>query len=914
MKKIFKLFCAVAAIAALASSCSEPKDEKGLQDSINETVVLTAGYDGTRTTLNESFTPLWQTGDKLWVYDGEHLVSAAVAEADNGKTSASFEFTGLTAGAAEYDGLYAGKSASVAMQTVGTFKATVHNDGTWNDAHVAVGKANKGNIRLYNVSTAIAFRTEDATLGQVRISGLIEDDEFPVVAFINMADTTIQNVDVTTELVATVGGAGTYYVGFFPVEGISGLKLTLVYGNGNIKVITINGTFNFKSNNILDLGLIDGREGKTYNVVSKNTFETVSGTIAEGFTYTSYQGDAATAPAINNGVIRLYQPKSGSVYGGRIEIASTGGDKITGLHLNVGNNTTVCVAIDGAAPVIEDSLSIKYNKGLNLSNLDCEKVTVYGVHPSNNNRLYIKGIDVTYIPDARTPQTLTFPNESYSATVGLPFTAPVVSGAQTTVTYTSSNTAVATVNESTGAVTLLTAGTTTITATAVANETYKKGTASYELTVAAAVEGVAGITEAISKNTSTPFAATLTDAIVTMVQEDGSSCYIEENGKALYLYRAFGSQAILKVGDKISGTVSGAGVLYNAFTPEVTAFDYSAATITHDNPVPLTTLTIAQLKENFMNYRYVRVKVEDAVVTDALTTSDRNGKIAQGTDTLAVYAQIKNTIAVDLGTNIDLIAFPCYYVNNGEGTPQLGIWAQADITAKGGEGVITMAPTKNMTVGGTWTIGATCNSGATITYSSNKTNIATVDPNTGVVTALAAGEATITASAPAANGFTAAQATCVITVVAAGGNEFSLYSGTITEGDYVIYYDGKAMKNTISSDRFGYLEVTPTNDVISNPDASIVWHIAASGDYWTIYNAAVSKYAASTGAKNKGQLLASGTDDKSLWTVTGSATYEFVNKANKANNVNCNLRNNGTYGFACYATGTGGALSLYKKN
>ena len=130
MKKIFKLFCAVAAIAALASSCSEPKDEKGLQDSINETVVLTAGYDGTRTTLNENFAPLWETGDQRWVSDGTHLVSAAVAEADNGKASASFEFTGLTSGATEYVGAYAGKSASVDMPSAGTFKVTINNDGT----------------------------------------------------------------------------------------------------------------------------------------------------------------------------------------------------------------------------------------------------------------------------------------------------------------------------------------------------------------------------------------------------------------------------------------------------------------------------------------------------------------------------------------------------------------------------------------------------------------------------------------------------------------------------------------------------------------------------------------------------------------------------------------------------------------
>ena len=556
--------------------------------------------------------------------------------------------------------------------------------------------------------------------------------------------------------------------GFFPVDGISGLKLTLVYGNGNIKVITINGAFNFKGNNILDLGLIDGREGKTYNVVSKSPFETVSGTIAEGFTYTSYKGDANTAPAINNGVIRLYQPASGKTIGGYIEIASTGGDKITGLHLTVGNNTTVCIGIDGADPVLADSISVKYYSGVNLSNLNCEKVTVYGVHPNSNNRLYVKGINVTYIPDARTPQTLSFPQTAYSAIVGAAFVAPVLSGAQTTVTYTSSNTTVATVNETTGAITTLAAGTTTITATAAANETYKKGTASYELTVAEASVGVAGIRTAIDHDTSTPFAATLSNAIVTFVQaEYPYTVYLEEDGAGLYIYNAFGNAAsTLKVGDKISGLVTGAGIRYNPVTLEVTSFDTSAATITPDQTVPTTTVTCAQLKANFSTYEFRRVKVVDAVVTDALTTSDRNGAIAQATDTIAIYAQIKNTIAIEKGTTVDVIAWPTYYYdkNTSTATNQLGIWAQADITAKGGEGVITMPGTKNMTVGGTWTIGATCNSGATITYVSDNTDVATVDPATGVVTAVAAGQATITASAPAANNYTAAQATCLITV------------------------------------------------------------------------------------------------------------------------------------------------------
>ena len=148
------------------------------------------------------------------------------------------------------------------------------------------------------------------------------------------------------------------------------------------------------------------------------------------------------------------------------------------------------------------------------------------------------------------------------------------------------------------------------------------------------------------------------------------------------------------------------------------------------------------------------------------------------------------------------------------------------------------------------------------------------------------------------------------------GNTYALYSGELVEDDYVIYYNGSAMKNTVVSNRLSYEEVTPDDDIIVTEDASIVWHIAPSGNYWTIYNVDASAYAAGTGVNNKAQMLADGTDDKALWTVSGSSTYEFVNKFNSAQSVNANLRNNvnttQNYGFACYSTSTGGALTLYK--
>ena len=146
---------------------------------------------------------------------------------------------------------------------------------------------------------------------------------------------------------------------------------------------------------------------------------------------------------------------------------------------------------------------------------------------------------------------------------------------------------------------------------------------------------------------------------------------------------------------------------------------------------------------------------------------------------------------------------------------------------------------------------------------------------------------------------------------------YSLYSGELTEGDYVIYSNGYAMKAEVYNKRLGYLAVTPSNDEIVAPDASIVWHIAPSGNYWTIYNA--NGYAASNGNKNEAQLLADGADDRSLWTASGTSPFAFVNKYNSSSSVNANLRfNSGTNGdtfyayFACYAANTGSGLTLYK--
>lgn len=152
----------------------------------------------------------------------------------------------------------------------------------------------------------------------------------------------------------------------------------------------------------------------------------------------------------------------------------------------------------------------------------------------------------------------------------------------------------------------------------------------------------------------------------------------------------------------------------------------------------------------------------------------------------------------------------------------------------------------------------------------------------------------------------------------AAGNAYVLHEDELIEGDYLVVYDGKAMKASVTkNNRLDYSEVSIENNTIANSDESIVWHISQSGNDWTIFNKNTNNYAASTGTKNQAQLLADGTNNKSLWTVTktkDASTFEFVNRANSSANpkVNANLRNNGTYGYACYAATTGGPLSLYR--
>lgn len=96
---------------------------------------------------------------------------------------------------------------------------------------------------------------------------------------------------------------------------------------------------------------------------------------------------------------------------------------------------------------------------------------------------YETSIAIYVLRTGKAKRNLAFPQDEYTVDFAETFAAPELSGVKDGVTYSSSNEAVATVDATTGAVTLIGAGNTTITATAAETEIHYAGTASYNLVV-----------------------------------------------------------------------------------------------------------------------------------------------------------------------------------------------------------------------------------------------------------------------------------------------------------------------------------------------------------------------------------------------------------------------------------------------
>ncbi len=283
-------------------------------------------------------------------------------------------------------------------------------------------------------------------------------------------------------------------------------------------------------------------------------------------------------------------------------------------------------------------------------------------------------------PAPKQDQTLSFANASEEATLGTSYTLQAVSGAQTTVSYSSSNEAVATIEGTT--VTLVAAGETTITANAAEDDTYNAASASYTLTVSApATPDFTSVAElkALLGAESATFSGTLTDAVVSFVP--GARDAVIKDATGSILYHKESGHGLLQ-GQTVSGDVIVDAAIYNGIH-EIT--DLAATVEGTGSAVEPEVVTLAQLAANFAKYESAYVMVV-GVTSKTTTTAKGNISVTQDATDYIVYTN------VDIPVNTGDIFMAEGTVTKNNTTEELKVWKSADLTVTTPASVPTRAP------------------------------------------------------------------------------------------------------------------------------------------------------------------------------------------------------------------------------
>ena len=194
--------------------------------------------------------------------------------------------------------------------------------------------------------------------------------------------------------------------------------------------------------------------------------------------------------------------------------------ELSGDMIYTGNQITpdVTVTIDGKTLTKGTDYTIEYGKNITAGE-NAGSVTIKAATTGN----YAFADIIENFDIEKAEQTLRFEESNVTKTfIDKPFSNLPIQVGDGTVTYSSSNTNVATVNKTTGEVTIVGVGTATITATAAATTNYKERSASYTLTVNKALLVVNGAPVVQDK-----YYDGTADAVVTVSFADGNNALLK---------------------------------------------------------------------------------------------------------------------------------------------------------------------------------------------------------------------------------------------------------------------------------------------------------------------------------------------------------------------------------------------------
>ena len=257
--------------------------------------------------------------------------------------------------------------------------------------------------------------------------------------------------------------------------------------------------------------------------------------------------------------------------------------------------------------------------------------------------LNLQGVSVTYTLGGPVKEQagLSFPEASYTVEFGQEFTKPALTNPNSlTVSYESSKPEVATVDATTGEVTIVGGGTTTISAKSAETDTYYAGNASYELIVEKKVASFEEI-YAQGQNVNIEVAFPM---VVTYV--NGSNIYVKRLDADDYSL-LYSSGLTYKVGDIIP---AGWTCKYSPYgnLPEIVPA--SGTTMPESTETAeVTYAKVSNITEADANRIVVIENVTFAAATPSTRKESFTGTVNEGTETVNFYVNFNDTPSVAAG-------------------------------------------------------------------------------------------------------------------------------------------------------------------------------------------------------------------------------------------------------------------------
>ena len=378
---------------------------------------------------------------------------------------------------------------------------------------------------------------------------------------------------------------------------------------------------------------------------------------------------------------------------------------------------------------------------------------------------------------------LSYETTAYYVTVGGTFNTPALTNPHDlTVTYSSSDTEVATVNAETGVVTLGSkVGTTTITASFVGNGEYNAASASYTLTVeypattttlnetAVELDLADDVPTATLVATVKKGEEVIENATITWTSDDEEVATVDNSGVVTAVAKGTATITATFTADgyktssatcEVTVINSASGVIDLAKTGTITFNDFSGLGGSYTSEDPCTIGGFDWKVENCLSSKGLQLKASTGKVTSP-TIKSKQGFV------VSVVMDV-NTVIISDGTNSSeegtlTVNDTSAKLTFSAGSKYAKITSITFTPIKDNRTLAFSEPTTEILVNGTATNAATATPAGTITYTSSDEEVATVDAE-GKVTGVKIGTATITATVAEDADYNEATASYKVTV------------------------------------------------------------------------------------------------------------------------------------------------------